>query len=69
MGPRYYWISALVVFGLTLIISFVTQKCSPKAVSLIFIKVILGLTVLVGGIAGLAWVLVFFGVAEDGFVL
>ena len=69
MSYRYYWISAIIVMGLTFIIGFVTKRQSKKDLFLIGIQVIGGLTILGGLVVGLAKLLVFLGIAEEAFIL
>ena len=69
MNPRYYWISALIVIGLTLTIGFATQRKTGRDLALIGVQVICGLFVLVGLVSGLVKLLVFLGIAEEGFVI
>ena len=69
MSFRYYWITTCLVVGLTLIIGFITKCKSKKALAIILIKVTFGLATFIGLVAGLAKLLVIFGIAEVGFVL
>ena len=69
MSPRYYWISFLIVIVFTLIIGFLSQQKSGKHLALIAIKVLCGFLILVGLVAIFVKLLVFFGVAENTFVI
>ena len=69
MSPRYFWVSILIVIGLTIIIGFITQRKSGKELGLILIQVTCWLATFVGIIIGLTKLLVVLGIAEEGFVL
>ncbi len=69
MSPRYYLGTAILVAVLTLVISVWKQKQGKREIFLVLVKVVSALAVIVGGVLGLAQLLVFFGVAQSGFFL
>jgi len=68
MSIRFYWISFLIVMGLTLLISWVKQTRTRKEFFMIMLKVILGFTGTVLGLWGLSNLLVALGVSKSGFI-
>ncbi len=68
MSPRYYIISALLVFGLTAGISYWQQKRTKREIAIVLGQVILGLAVIFGVVAGAAKLMVELGIAQSGFV-
>jgi len=68
MSPRYYWITALIVFGLTFAISWVTQRRSRKQVVMIFFGVLGGVVLFGVALIGVAELLVHLGIAQQGFI-
>ncbi len=68
MSIRFYWISFLIVMGLTLLISWVKQTRTRKEFFMIMLKVILGFTGTVLGMWGLSNLLVALGVSKSGFI-
>ncbi len=68
MSIRFYWISFLIVMGLTLLISWVKQTRTRKEFFMIMLKVILGFTGTVFGLWGLSNLLVALGVSKSGFI-
>jgi len=68
MSPRYYIITALLVFGLTAGISWWTQKRTKREIAVVLGQVILSLAVIVGTVAGLAKLMEVLGIAQSGFV-
>ena len=69
MPPRYYWISALILVGITVLISFNTQRRSQKEFFLVLCWVAGAMALLMGIIVGASKLLVTLGIAERGFVL
>ncbi len=69
MSPRYYISTAILLAVLTLAISVWKQKQTRREIFGVLVKVIIVLFILVGGIFGVAQLLVFFGVAQSGFLL
>ena len=69
MSPRYYLFTAMLVAVLTLVISWWKQKQTGREIFWVMVKVISSLTIIVGGIVGVAQLLEFFGVAQSGFLL
>ncbi|MEE8269987.1 MAG: hypothetical protein V3R23_08210 [Nitrospinaceae bacterium] len=68
MSIRFYWISFLIVMGLTLLISWVKQTRTRKEFFMIMLKVILGFTGTVLGLWGFSNLLVALGVSKSGFI-
>ena len=69
MSPRYYLGTAVLVAVLTLAISVWKKKQTGREIFWVMVKVILGLTVIVGGVLGVTQLLAFMGVAQSGFFL
>ena len=69
MSPRYYLFTTVLIVILTLTISWWKQKQTGREILWIMVKVISALTIIVGGIVGVAQLLEFFGVAQSGFLL
>ena len=69
MSPRYYLGTAVLVAVLTLAISVWKKTQTGREIFWVMVKVILGLTVIVGGVLGVAQLLAFLGVAQSGFFL
>lgn len=69
MSWRFYWISFLIIFGLTFLISWVKQIRTPREISMILLKVFLGVTGLGLALFGLSKLLVILGIAKDGFII
>ena len=69
MSPRYYLFATILIAVLTLTISWWKQKQTVREIFWIMVKVISALTIIVGGIVGVAKLLEFFGVAQSGFLL
>ena len=69
MSPRYYFFTTILIAILTLTISWWNQKQTGREIFWIMVKVVFALTIVVGGIVGVAQLLEFFGVAESGFLL
>ena len=69
MSPRYYLFATILIAVLTLTISWWKQKQTVREIFWIMVKVISALTIIVGGIVGVAQLLEFFGVAQSGFLL
>ena len=69
MSPRYYIFTAILIAVLTLTISWWKQKQTGREIFWIMVKVVSALTIVVGGIVGVAQLLEFFGVAQSGFLL
>lgn len=68
MSPRYYIISALLVFGLTAGISWWTEKRTKREIGIVLGKVILSLAVIFGTVVGVAKLMEVLGIAQSGFV-
>ncbi len=68
MSPRYYIITALLVFGLTAGISYWKKIRTKREIAIVLGQVILSLAVIVGVVAGVAKLMVELGIAQSGFV-
>lgn len=68
MSPRYYIISALLVFGLTAGISVWRQKKTKREIAVVLGQVVLSLAVIIGVVAGVAKLMEVLGIAQSGFV-
>jgi predicted alpha/beta hydrolase len=68
MSPRYYIITALLVFGLTAGISYWKKIRTKREIAVVLGQVILSLVVIVGVVAGVAKLMVELGIAQSGFV-
>ncbi len=69
MSARYYIVTAILVVGLTLAISWWKEKRSTREILVVFCQVAGGLALIFLGVAGLAKLLAVLGVAESGFFL
>jgi hypothetical protein len=68
MSIRFYWISFLIVMGLTLLISWVKQTRTRKEFLTILLKVTLGFVGTVIALWGLSNLLVVLGISKSGFI-
>ena len=68
MSIRFYWISFLIVMGLTVLISWVKQTRTRKEFLMILLKVTLGFAGMVLGLWGLSYLLVALGISKSGFI-
>jgi len=68
MSVRFYWISFLIVMGLTLLISWVKQTRTRKEFLMILLKVTLGFGGTVLTLWGLSVLLVVLGISKSGFI-
>ena len=69
MPVRFYWISFLIVMGLTLLISWVKQTRTRKEFLMILLKVTLGFIGTILTLWGLSYLLVVLGISKSGFVV
>ena len=69
MSPRYYLVSGIIVFILTIIISWWKEAKSSKEVLVVFCQVVLLLIFLVGLVIGFSELLVYLGIAQSGFIV
>jgi len=69
MSPKYYFVSAIIVVILTMIISWWEQKNSSKEIFFIFCRVMALTLILLFALVGLSELLVYLGVAQNGFIL
>jgi hypothetical protein len=69
MSLRYYLFTAVLVLGLTLVISWWKQEQAGREIFLVMVKVVSVLAIIIGIILGAAQFLAFIGVAQSGFLL
>ena len=69
MSPRYYLVSGVIVFVLTIVISWWKEAKSSKEVLVVFCQVVLLLMLLIGFVIGLSELLVYLGIAQSGFIV
>ena len=69
MSPRYYLVSGVIVFILTIVISWWKEAKSTKEVLVVFCQVVLLLIFLVGLVIGFSELLVYLGIAQSGFIV
>ena len=68
MSVRFYWISFLIVMGLTVLISWIKQTRTRKEFLTILLKVSLGFVGTVLSLWGLSNLLVVLGISKSGFI-
>ena len=69
MSPRYYLASGVIVFILTIAISWWKEAKSSKEILAVFCQVVLLLILLVGLVIGFSELLVYLGIAQSGFIV
>ena len=69
MSPRYYLVSGIIVFILTIIVSWWKETKSAKEVLFVFCQVLLLLILLIGAVISLVELSVYFGIAQSGFIV
>ena len=69
MSPRYYIATAVLIWVLTLAISFWTKKQAGKEIFKVFVKVAAAFGAIIGGVLAIAWLLASLGIAQSGFLL
>ena len=69
MSPRYYLVSGIIVFILTIIVSWWKEAKSTKEVLFVFCQIVLLLTLLVGVVISLVELSVYLGIAQSGFIV
>lgn len=67
MSPRYYLISAIVVFALTAVISAATNRRTAKEITMVLCWVVTGLFLIVSALVGIVQLLAQLGIAESGY--
>lgn len=68
MSWRFYWISFVIVMGLTVLISWVKQTRTRKEFFTILLKVSLGFAGTALGLYGLSELLLALGISKSGFI-
>ena len=69
MSPRYYLVSGIIVFILTIVISWWKEAKSSKEVLVVFCQVVLLLIVLIGLVIGFSELLLYLGISQSGFIV
>lgn len=69
MSPRYYLVSGIIVFILTIVISWWKEAKPSKEILVIFCQVVLLLMLLIGLVIGFSELLLYLGVAQSGFIV
>jgi len=69
MSPRYYLVSGVIVFVLTIVISWWKEAKSSKEVLVVFCQVVLLLILLVGLVIGFSELLLYLDIAQSGFIV
>ncbi len=69
MSLRYYLVSGVIVFILTIVLSWWKEAKSSKEVLVVFCQVVLLLMLLIGFVIGLSELLVYLGIAQSGFIV
>lgn len=69
MSPRYYIISALIVFGVTAAVSYWKQKRGVRAIAIVLVQVTGVFLAILAAMVGFAKLLAVLGVAQSGFFL
>ena len=69
MSPRYYLVSGVIVFVLTIVISWWKAAKSSKEVLVVFCQVVLLLIVLIGLVIGFSELLLYLGISQSGFII
>jgi hypothetical protein len=69
MSPRYYLVSGIIVFILTIVISCWKEAKSSKEVLVVFCQVVLLLILLIGLVIGFSELLLYLGIAQSGFIV
>ena len=69
MSLRYYLVSGVIVFILTIAISWWKEAKSSKEVLVVFCQVVLLLVLLVGLVIGFSELLLYLGIAQSGFIV
>jgi hypothetical protein len=69
MSPRYYISTAILTGVLTFAISHWQKKKTGREIFVVFIKVVTSITVIVGAVMAIVWLLAYLGIAQSGFFL
>jgi hypothetical protein len=69
MSPRYYLVSGVIVFVLTIVISWWKEAKSSKEVLVVFGQVVLLLILLIGLVIGFSELLLYLGISQSGFII
>jgi len=69
MSPRYYLVSGIIVFILTIVISWWKEAKSSKEVLVVFFQVVLLSILLIGLVIGFSELLLYLGIAQSGFIV
>jgi len=69
MSPRYYLVSGVIVFVLTIVISWWKEAKSSKEILIVFCQVVLLLILLIGLVIGFSELLLYLGISQSGFII
>ena len=69
MSPRYYISTTILIGVLTFAISYWQKKKTRREIFVVFLKVIIATTIIVGGVLAIVWLLAYLGIAQSGFFL
>ena len=69
MSPRYYISTTILIGVLTFAISHWQKKQTGREIFVVFLKVVIATTMIVGGVLAIVWLLAYLGIAQSGFFL
>ena len=69
MSPRYYISTTILIGVLTFAISYWQKKQTGREIFVVFLKVVITTTMIVGGVLAIVWLLAYLGIAQSGFFL
>ena len=69
MSPRYYISTTILIGALTFAISYWQKKQTGREIFVVFLKVVIAITMIVGGVLAIVWLLAYLGIAQSGFFL
>jgi len=69
MSPRYYISTTILIGVLTFAISYWQKKQTGREIFVVFLKVVIAITMIVGGVLAIVWLLAYLGIAQSGFFL
>ena len=69
MSPRYYLVSGVIVFVLTIVISWWKEAKAIKEILVVFCQVVLLLMLLIGFVIGFSELLLYLGISQSGFII
>ena len=69
MSLRYYLVSGVIVFILTIVTSWWKEAKSSKEILVVFCQVVLLLMLLIGFVIGFSELLLYLGISQSGFIV